>query len=91
LSFPENIVIAPASEDDLNAHEKNWSDIPNRSFFNDKIYHDNELLKDMISSNNSQVVTPVKAVKNQSETMKQCYKAANDLYSRAVSSGRQQI
>ena len=40
---------------------------------------------------NSTVLTPVKAVKNQSETIKQWDKAANDLYSRAVSSVRQPI
>jgi len=91
LPFPESIVITQASENDLNVHKQNWCDIPNRSFFGDKIYHDTELLKDMTSSSNSQVLTPVKAVKNQSQTIKQWDKAANDLYSRAVSSVRQPI
>jgi hypothetical protein len=40
---------------------------------------------------NSSVLTPVKGVKSQSEIIKQRDKAANDLYSRAVSSVRQPI
>jgi hypothetical protein len=64
LPFPENIVITPASESDLNVHKQNWCNIPNRNFFGDKIYQDTELLKNMASSSNSTVFTPVKAVKN---------------------------
>jgi len=91
LPFPESIVVTPASENDLNVHKQNWCNIPNRSFWGDKIYHDTELLKDMTSFSNSQILTPVKAVKNQSEIINQRDKAANDLYSRAVSSVRQPI
>ena len=43
----------------------------------------------MASFSNSKVLTPVKAVKNQPEIIKQWDKAANDLYSRAASSVRQ--
>jgi hypothetical protein len=32
LHFPECIVITPASENDLNVHEQNWFEIPDRSF-----------------------------------------------------------
>ncbi len=91
LPFPENIVITPASEHDLNVHRQNWSNIPNRTFYGDKIYCDAELLKDMESSCNSRILTPVKAVKNQPEVLRQRDKAANDIYSRAVSSVRQPI
>jgi hypothetical protein len=45
----------------------------------------------MTSICNSKVLTPVKAVKNQPEIMNQWGKAANDLYSRAVSRVRQPI
>ena len=89
LPFPESIFITPASENDLNVHKQNWCNIPNRSFFGDKIYNDTELSKDMASLSNSKVLTPVKAVKNQPEIMNQWGKAANDLYSRAVSRVRQ--
>ena len=91
LPFPESIVITPASENDLNVHKQNWSDIPNRSFYGDKIYRDTELLKDMARQSNSIVLTPVKTVKGQSEITNQWGKAANDLYSRAVSRVRQPI
>lgn len=91
LPFPESIVITPASENDLNVHKQYWCSIPNRSFYGDKIYSDTELLKDMASLNNSKVLTPVKAVKGQSEITNQWGKAANDLYSRAVSRVRQPI
>ncbi|MBN2763342.1 MAG: transposase [Bacteroidales bacterium] len=89
--FPENIVITPASEHDLNVHRQNWSNIPNRTFYGDKIYCDAELLKDMENTSNSRILTPVKAVKNQPEILRQRDKAAIDIYSRAVSSVRQPI
>jgi hypothetical protein len=45
----------------------------------------------MASFSNSKILTPVKAVKNQSEITNQWGKAANDLYSRSVSRVRQPI
>jgi hypothetical protein len=63
LPFPESIVIISASENDLNVHKQNWCNILNHSFFGNKIYHDSELLKDMISFSNSQILTPAKTVK----------------------------
>jgi len=91
LPFPESIVITPASENDLNVHKQNLCEIHNRSFYGDKIYHDTEMLKIMAGQGNSMVMTPVKAVKGQSEMTNQWGKAANDLYSRAVSKIRQPI
>jgi len=64
---------------------------PNRSFYGDKIYQDAELLKYMARTCNSEILTPVKGVKGQPETTNQWGKAANDLYSRAVSRVRQPI
>ena len=91
LPFPESIVITPASENDLNVHKQCWCNIPDRSFYGDKIYLDTELLKDMAKTSNSEILTPVKGVKGQSEMTNQWGKAANDLYSRAVSRVRQPI
>jgi vacuolar-type H+-ATPase subunit I/STV1 len=45
----------------------------------------------MASFTNSKVLTPVKAVKNQSEVIKQWDIAASDLYSKAVSRIRQPL
>jgi hypothetical protein len=91
LPFPENIVITPASENDLNVHKNYWSNIPNRTFYGDKIYKDIDYVKNLEKDLNSRILVPVKAVQNQSDTLRQFDKAANELYSRAVSRVRQPI
>ena len=91
LPFPEGIVITPASENDLNVHKQYWCEILNRNFYGDKIYCDTELLERMENCYNSRILTPVKAIKGQSDILMQRDKAANDLYSKAVSSIRQPI
>ena len=91
LPFPESIVITPASENDLNVQKQYWSEIPNRSFFGDKIYCDTELQYDLKNKYNSEILTPVKAIKGQPQQARQRDKAANDLYSKAVSGVRQPI
>jgi hypothetical protein len=91
LPFPESIVISPASENDLNVYKQNWSDIANRFFYGDKIYNDSEFFTQIVEKKNSVMLTPVKAVKNQPECIKQRDKAANDLFSTAVSRVRQPI
>lgn len=91
LPFPESIVVTPASENDLNVYKQNWSDIANRFFYGDKIYNDNEFFKKVVESKNSVMLTPIKAVKNQAECIKHRDKAANDLFSTAVSKVRQPI
>ena len=37
LPFPESLVVTLASENDLNFHKQNWCNIPNHSFYGDKI------------------------------------------------------
>ena len=91
LPFPESIVVTPASENDLNAFKQNWDNIPNRVFYGDKIYHDTEFFDNIKKIYNTTMLTPVKGVKNQSENIKQMDKAANDLFSTAVSRVRQPI
>jgi hypothetical protein len=91
LPHPESVVVTPASENDLNVHKQYWCGIPNRSFYGDKIYIDAELQEEMKTSSNSIILTPVKAVKGQSIETRQWDKAANDLYSKAVSTVRQPI
>ena len=91
LPFPESIVITPASENDLNVFKQNWNDISNRDFYGDKIYMDTEFFQEFKNHNNSSMLTPVKGVKGQPEIMKQWDRAANDLFSRAVSKIRQPI
>ncbi len=91
LPFPEQIVITPASENDLNVFRQDWGNIPNRTFFGDKIYHDTTYFEALELTVNSIMLTPVKGVKGQPEVIRQMDKAANDLFSSAVSSVRQPI
>jgi hypothetical protein len=91
LPFPEHVVITPASGNDLNVFKQDWGSIPNRTFYGDKIYNDAEFFKDLAINTNSVMLTPVKGVKGQPDVIKQRDKAANDLFSTAVSTIRQPI
>ncbi len=91
LPFPESIIITQASENDLNVFKQYWSDLSNRDFYGDKIYHDGDFFLDMDKRVNSKMLTPVKRVKGQSEQIRFIDKAADDLFSKAVSSIRQPI
>jgi hypothetical protein len=91
LPFPEGIVITPAAENDLNVFKQHWDTIANRCFYGDKIYQDTDFFAESKVRYNSTMMTPVKAVKGQAENIKQVDKAANDLYSTAVSRIRQPI
>jgi hypothetical protein len=91
LPFPEQLLITPASENDLNVFKNAWANIENRTFYGDKIYHNVDYFKQLATSQNTVMLTPVKGIKNQSEWEKQHDKAANDLFSRAVSAVRQPI
>nr|NQU92553.1 transposase [Bacteroidota bacterium] len=91
LPFPEQLLITPASENDLNVFRNAWGDIENRTFYDDKIYHDHNFFEALFVSHKSVMLTPVKGIKNQSEWEKQHDRAANDLFSKAVSTVRQPI
>ncbi|MDY0026566.1 MAG: transposase [Lentimicrobium sp.] len=91
LPFPEQLLVTPASENDLNVFKSAWENIENRTFFGDKIYHNVDYFNNLISSKNSMMLTPVKGIKNQSDWEKQLDKAYNDLFSKAVSTIRQPI
>ncbi len=71
LPFPEQFHLTPASENDLNLFKQAWGEIENRIFFGDKIYHDSDYFKQAENSRNTLMLTPVKAVKGQSEALKQ--------------------
>ena len=91
LPFPEQLLITSAAENDLNVFRNAWSNIEHRTFFGDKIYHDHDFFERLYETQNAVMLTPVKAVKGQSEWEKQHDRAANDLFSRAVSKVRQPI
>lgn len=91
IPFPESVVVTQASENDLNAFKQNWADLKNRQYYGDKIYHDKEFFDDLAKENQSVMLTPVKGVKDQPDCLKFIDNAANDLFSKAVSSIRQPI
>ena len=85
------MLITAASENDLNVFRNAWSHLENRTFFGDKIYHDYDFFERLFATQHAVMMTPVKAVKGQSEWEKQHDRAANDLFSKAVSKVRQPI
>jgi hypothetical protein len=91
LPFPEQFQLTPASENDLNLFKQAWGEIENRTFYGDKIYHDTDYFSQNVNTKNSLMLTPVKAVKGQDELIRMRDKAANDLFSTAVSKVRQPI
>ncbi|MDN3583799.1 transposase [Mucilaginibacter flavus] len=91
MPFPEQIVITTASESDLNVFKQDWGAITNRTFFGDKIYHNEAYFKSLKININATMLTPIKAIKEQAEVLKQRDKAANDLFNAAVSTVRQPI
>jgi hypothetical protein len=91
LPHPEQILFTPASVNDVTVFKEAWSGIVNRTFWGDKIYFVNELNEQMMKHQNSEMLTPVKAVKGMPEIIKQRIKAANDLFSTAVSRVRQPV
>lgn len=91
LPHPEQILFTPASVNDVTVFKEAWSEIPNRTFFGDKIYFVNDLNQHMVKMYNSETLTPVKAVKGMADIIKQRIKAADDLFSTAVSRIRQPV
>ena len=63
IPFPEEILITPASVNDLTVFKEAWTNKENRFFFGDKIYNNQEFFSDLEKENNSIMMTPVKAVK----------------------------
>lgn len=91
LPHPEQILFTAASVNDLSLYKQAWSEIKDRVFFGDKIYNNKDFFTNMKDKFNSEMLTPVKAVKGMSEVLKKFDRAANDLYSKAVSRVRQPI
>jgi hypothetical protein len=91
LPFPESFVVSPASENDLNVFKENWAQIQGRTFWGDKIYYDIPFFEELAKEKNSIMYTPVKGIKGVPDLIKQRDRAANDLFSRAVSKIRQPI
>ncbi len=91
IPFPEEIQITPASVNDLTVFKEAWSEKTNRKFFGDKIYINEDFFSELEQEKNSIMITPVKAIKGQCQQIKNWDKAADDLFSKAVSRVRQPI
>lgn len=90
LPVPEGLILTPASESDLNVLRDNWSELPGRVFFADKAYRDRTMQQAM-AEYDTELLSPVKYPRGVPEVIKQMSKAADDLFSRAVSSVRQPV
>lgn len=91
LPYPEQILLTEASESDINVYKQTWSEIPHRILFGDKGYMDIDFNQQKMKDYQLEMLTPVKAVKGMQEQEKQRNKAADDLFSTAVSRIRQPI
>lgn len=91
IPFPEEIQITPASVNDLTVFKEAWSEKTNRNFFGDKIYINEVFFSELEQEKKSIMITPVKGIKGQCQELKDWDKAANDLFSTAVSRVRQPI
>lgn len=91
LPFPESFVLTPASENDLNVFKNYWSSICNRTFWADKIYIDEPFFNQLKTENNINMLTPVKKIKGEPDFVRKMHKAADELFSKAVSKIRQPI
>lgn len=85
------ISITAASENDLSALRPILPQLAGKAIFADKAYTDSTLNKQLIETQNTHIFTPVKLVKGESEAIRQFKKAADDLFSTAVSTVRQPI
>lgn len=91
LPLPEFLLLTPASENDLTTLRPLLPQLQGRALFGDKIYCDKPLNEQLIQEQNTYIYTPVKLVKGQSPQYRQFNKAADDLFSAAVSRIRQPI
>ena len=89
LPYPEQILLTEASESDMNVYKQAWSEILDRVLFGDKGYSDIDFNGQKMKDHQLEMLTPVKAVKGMEDQEKQRIKAADDLFSTAVSRIRQ--
>ena len=92
LPHPCQIALSPASENDLKVFQSEcMPDLFNKKIFADKIYRSSDYWEKERRNKANVFYAPVKSIKGASEEEKQRCKAADDLYSQAVSSVREPI
>lgn len=90
LPVPEYLGVTSAAENDLEAVRHLLPTLVQRAVFADKAYCDKGL-EDALAEVKSCILTPVKLVKGETQERRQFKKAADDLFSTAVSTIRQPI
>ena len=90
LPVPEHLCVTSAAESDLEAVRHLLPTLAQRAVFSDKAYCDKGL-DDALAEVGSCILTPVKLVKGETQERRQFKKAADDLFSTAVSTIRQPI
>lgn len=91
LPMPEYFGLSVASEHDLNAVREILPQLEQRDIYADKAYSHKELHQLLKEEFGIRVFTPVKLIKGQTEQQRQFAKAADQLFSSAVSKIRQPI
>jgi len=90
LPVMEFLQLGSAAEHDLQAQRQLLEQVSGRVVVGDKAFSD-KTLKDFFAQAGGELLTPIKYTKGQPEQDKQRHKAADDLFSRAVSKIRQPI
>ena len=85
------VSITSASENDLTAIRPILHKLKGKAIFADKAYADIPLNKQLLTQQNTYIYTPIKLIKGQTEMERQFKKAADSLFSTAVSSVRQPV
>lgn len=91
LPLPEILAVTSAAENDLEVLRSIMPIPLDRKIFGDKAYSDLEFNQYLSKNANTNIFTPVKLVKGENQRTRQFKKAADDLFSSAVSSVRQSI
>lgn len=92
IPFPYQIALSAASENDLSVFKRECAPtIMGKAIFADKIYRDSGYWEQQRATSGNILLAPVKTVKGASEQERQRNKAADELYSAAVSSVREPV
>ena len=92
IPFPEMLILSAADENDSTVFKRECvGNLNNREIYADKIYSDIPFYKETKECKKLELFTPVKAIKGESPEITKREKAARDLFSTAVSKGRQPI
>ena len=91
IPLMEFVSITPASENDLTALRPILPKLEGKAIFADKAYADAPLNQELLTQQDTYIYTPIKLVKGQTQTERQFKKAADGLFSTAVSRVRQPV